>query len=466
MWSKVDTYVKKYKLLNTNDLYLVALSGGADSVALLLLLKEAGYLVHAAHCNFHLRGAESDRDEVFCVELCRELGIELHRAHFDTRAYADLHKVSIEMAARELRYDWFAQLSKDLGAAGVCVAHHRDDSVETVLLNLVRGTGLRGLTGIKPLTSHGDRPSVNQTSHGVCPPVRLVRPLLCVSRAEIEVFLAERGQKYVTDSTNLEADVLRNKIRLQVLPMLRELNPAVSENIQRTAENLAEAQEVLDAVVGKYKDSNILELSELEKYGSSEYVVFEWLKNYGFNGNQVRQILEAESGGIVSSATGYDVLKDRSRLIVEKTENYPQGVRNVTSRPSKRIVVPEEGTYVLDENNTFRVRKCAVYVSKVPHIVTLDAAKVHFPLTIRGVEEGDRMQPYGMQGMKLLSDLMTDLKMNVFEKRRQLVVVDSQGVIVWAVGLRTDQRVAVSDQTKEVLELSLLPQRHFATLPH
>ena len=463
MWSKIDAYIKKYKLLNTNDLYLVALSGGADSVALLLLLKEAGYLVHAAHCNFHLRGAESDRDEGFCVELCRELGIELHRAHFDTRAYADLHKVSIEMAARELRYNWFAQLSKDLGAAGVCVAHHRDDSVETVLLNLVRGTGLRGLTGIQPKNER-----VVACGQNLQEQLKLVvlRPLLCVSRAEIETFLAEKGQKYVTDSTNLEADVLRNKIRLQVLPMLRELNPAVSENILRTAENLAEAQEVLDAVVGKYKDSNILELSELEKYGSSEYVVFEWLKNYGFNGNQVRQILEAESGGIVNSATGYDVLKDRSRLIVEKTENYPQGVRNVTSRPSKRIVVPEEGTYVLDENNTFRVRKCAVYVSKEPHVATLDAAKVHFPLTIRGVEEGDRMQPYGMRGTKLLSDLMTDLKMNVFEKRRQLVVVDVQGVIVWAAGLRTDQRVAVSNQTKEVLELSLLPQRHFATLPH
>lgn len=444
MWSKVDAYIKKHKLLNNNNLYLVALSGGADSVALLLLLKEHGFNVHAAHCNFHLRGAESDRDEAFCVTLCRQLDVPFHRVHFDTRAYADLHKVSIEMAARELRYGWFAQLCKDLGAAAVCVAHHRDDSVETVLLNLVRGTGLRGLTGIKPLTSHG-----------VCPPVRLIRPLLCVSRSEIEAFLAERGQKYVTDSTNLEAGVLRNKIRLQVLPMLRELNPAVSENIQRTAENLVEAQEVLDAVVGEFKNSNMLELSELEKYGSSEYVIFEWLKNYGFNGNQVRQILDAECGGIVSSATGYDVLKDRSRLIVEKTENYPQGVRNVTSRPSKRIVVPEEGTYVLDENNTFRVHKCAVYVSKVPLIATLDAAKVHFPLTIRGVEEGDRMQPYGMQGMKLLSDLMTDLKMNLFEKRRQLVVADAQGVIVWAVGLRTDQRVAVSDQTKEVLEIAI-----------
>ena len=438
MWSKVGDYIKKYKLLNANDLYLVALSGGADSVALLLLLKEAGYNVHAAHCNFHLRGAESDRDEAFCVELCQQLGVELHRAHFDTREYAELHKVSIEMAARELRYKWFDQLRQDMGAAGICVAHHRDDSVETVLLNLVRGTGLRGLTGIQPRNGF------------------ILRPFLCVSRAEIEAFLSGRGQKYVTDSTNLEADVLRNKVRLQVLPLLCELNPAVSENIQRTAENLVEAQKILDAISDNYKDSNILELSELEKYGSSEYVVFEWLKNYGFNGSQVHQILDADSGGIVSSASGYDVLKDRTRLIVEKTDVTYQAHRNVISMTSKRIVVPEEGTYILDENSKVKVRKCAVYVSKNPKIATLDADKVVFPLTIRRVEEGDWMVPYGMKGRKLLSDLMTDLKMNVFEKRRQLVVVDAQGVIVWALGLRTDQRVAVGDQTKNVLEISFV----------
>ena len=437
MWSKVDAYINKYKLLNTNDLYLVALSGGADSVVLLSLLKEHGFNVHAAHCNFRLRGAESDRDEAFCVDLCRQLDVELHRVHFDTRTYADLHKVSIEMAARELRYRWFEQLRQDIGAAGICVAHHRDDSVETVLLNLVRGTGLRGMTGIQPRNGY------------------ILRPLLCVSRTEIEAFLAERGQKYVTDSTNLEADVLRNKVRLQVLPLLCELNPAVSENIQRTAENLGEAQEVLDAILDNYKDSNVLELSELEKYGSSEYIVFEWLRNYGFNGSQVRQILNADSGGIVHSEQGFDVLKDRTRLIVEKTDVTFQPRRNVTSMPSKRIVVPEEGTYILDENSKFRVRKCAVYVSKSPYIATLDADKVAFPLTIRRVEEGDWMVPYGMTGRKLLSDLMTDLKMNVFEKRRQLVVVDAQGVIVWAVGLRTDQRAAVRESTVSVWELQI-----------
>ena len=424
MWSKVERYIEKYKLLKSSELYLVALSGGADSVALLLLLKNAHFNVHAAHCNFHLRGEESDRDEAFCVELCKGLGVELHRAHFDTREYAELHKVSIEMAARELRYKWFEQLREDIGAAGICVAHHRDDSVETVLLNLVRGTGLRGLTGIQPRNGH------------------ILRPLLCVSRAEIEAFLAEKGQKYVTDSTNLKADVQRNIVRLEVLPLLRKLNPAVAENIQRTAENLSEAQQVLNVAIARINDSNILNLRDIERYGSSEYLTFEWLKKYGFNGDQVRQILDADTGGIVHSEQGYDVLKDRGRLIVEPTLD-----------PFNPMRIPEEGTYVLGENMRLSVRKKPVYVSKEPNIATLDAAKVRFPLTVRRVEEGDWVQPYGMKGRKLLSDLMTDLKMTVFEKRRQLVVVDSQGAIVWAVGLRIADFVAVSDVTKTVIEL-------------
>ena len=176
MWSKVESFIRQHKLLDNNSLYIVALSGGGDSVALLLLLHDAGYNIHAAHCNFHLRGGESDRDEAFCEELCKQLGVQLHRAHFDTQTHAELHHISIEMAARELRYAWFEQLRRDIGAAAVCVAHHRDDSVETVLLNLVRGTGLRGLTGIQPHNGN------------------IVRPLLCVSRADIEDYLAEKGQ--------------------------------------------------------------------------------------------------------------------------------------------------------------------------------------------------------------------------------------------------------------------------------
>jgi tRNA(Ile)-lysidine synthase len=309
------------------------------------------------------------------------------------------------------------------------VAHHRDDSVETVLLNLVRGTGLRGLTGIQPRNGS------------------ILRPLLCVSRAEIETFLAENAQKYVTDSTNLEADVQRNIVRLEVLPLLKKLNPAVAENIQRTAENLAEAQQVLNVAIANINSSNILNLSDLENYGSSEYLAFELLKKYGFNGNQVRQILDAETGKIISSAMGYDVLKDRGRLIVEPT-----------LEPFNPVRIPEEGTYILGDNARFSVRKKPVYVSKEPHIATLDAAKVSFPLTIRRVEEGDWMQPYGMKGRKLLSDLMTDLKMTVFDKRRQLVVVDAQGGVVWVVGLRVANFVAVSDATTAVFEVAFSVQ--------
>ena len=437
MWSKVDTYTKKHNLLNTNDLYLVALSGGADSVALLLWMQEAGYRIHAAHCNFHLRGEESDRDEAFCQALCERLDIPLHLAHFDTHEYAALHQVSIEMAARELRYRWFGQLCRDVEAAAVCVAHHRDDSVETVLMNLLRGTGLRGLTGIQPrseLEDHG----------GEGGKLMVLRPLLGVSRAEVEEFLAKRNQNYVTDSTNLEADVLRNRLRLQVLPLLAELNPAVKENIIRTTENLSAAQALLDSATERYKDSSELILNTLGEGVSREYVVFEWLKHYGFNGSQARQILDAETGRVFSSPAGFDVLKDRYRLLVEPT-----------GEPMKSVKVPEEGTYVLDEHTKISVRRVPAYVSKSSETATIDAQKVKFPLVVRRVENGDWMIPFGMKGRKLLSDLMTDRKMNVFEKRRQLVVVDAQGVIVWVAGLRTDQRVAVSEATREVIEVKL-----------
>ncbi len=424
MLSKVKDYIKKHNLLNSNDLYLVALSGGADSVALLLLLDEMGCQLHAVHCNFHLRGEESDRDERFCEQLCQQKNIPFHRIHFDTMIYAETHQVSVEMAARELRYRYFEQLRKDVGAAGVCVAHHRDDTVETVLLNLVRGTGLRGLTGIQPRNGH------------------ILRPLLCVSKQEIEVYLKTKGQEYVTDSTNLEADVQRNVVRLKVLPLLKELNPAVAENIQRTAENLVEAQQVLDAVVNKYIGVKTLELNSLKKYGSSEYIIHQWAKQYGFNGVQVRQVMAAETGRVFSSPDGYDLLVDRGRLLVEPS-----------LKPLKPLRIPEEGTYVLDDLTRLTVKKEPVWVSKEAAVATLDASKVRFPLTVRRVEEGDVMQPYGMEGRKLLSDLMTDRKMNVFEKRRQLVVTDAENQVVWLVGIRTDQRFRVLDSATEVLAL-------------
>ncbi len=427
MWNKVKLYIDSHHLLDKNETYLVALSGGADSVALLTLLNEQGYHIHAVHCHFHLRGAESDRDEQFCVSLCQRLGIELHRVHFDTKTYADLHHISIEMAARELRYAYFEQLRKDIGAAGICVAHHRDDSVETVLLNLIRGTGLRGLTGIQP--RHGN----------------ILRPLLGVSRNEIEQYLKKSGQDYVVDSTNLECDALRNIIRLQVIPLLKTLNPAVADNIFRTSENLVEAQKVLDSIISSLKNGKEFKPNELEKFGSCEYLLYECLNDYGFNGAQIHQMLHAKTGSVFTSPSGYEVCVDRERLLLSPVK-----------KPMKTFVIPEEGNYVLEDGRKIKVHLCDSYISKAPLLVTLDADKVHFPLTIRTVEKGDWLIPFGMKGKQLVSDLMTNLKLNVIEKREQLVVVDAQGMLIWVVGLRVDDRAAVSKTTMQVLELSIL----------
>lgn len=424
MLNKVKDYIRKHKLLNDNGLYIVALSGGADSVALLLLLDEMGYNIHAAHCNFHLRGEESDRDELFCESLCQQKSIPFHRIHFDTLTYAETHKVSVEMAARELRYHYFEELRSDIGATGVCVAHHQDDSVETVLLNLIRGTGLRGLTGIQCRNGH------------------ILRPLLCVSRKEIESYLQTKDQDYVIDSTNLEDDMLRNKVRLRVVPLLQELNPAVTENILRTSENLTEAQGILDSIVSLYKNSKSLDLNELNKYGSSEYILFEWLKAYGFNGVQVKEAMGAETGSIFTSSLGYDLLVDRGRFVVEPT-----------LKSLKPLCIPEEGTYVLDEETKISVKKVPVWVSREERVATLDASKVHFPLTVRRVEKGDKMVPYGMRGHRLLSDIMTDRKMTLFEKRRQIVVVDAKGIIVWLAGIRISDLCQIDDTTTEVVEI-------------
>ena len=215
--NKINRYITEKGLFGLTDKVLVALSGGADSVALLRVLLQLGYRCEAAHCNFHLRGEESDRDEAFVVRLCETLRVPLHKVDFQTKEYAAGKGISIEMAARELRYAWFESLLPVCGARVIAVAHHRDDSVETLLLNLIRGTGINGLKGIAAKNVH------------------IVRPLLEESRESIEVYLNAIGQVYVTDSTNLQDEYMRNKIRLNILPIMREMNPSVGECIFETS---------------------------------------------------------------------------------------------------------------------------------------------------------------------------------------------------------------------------------------
>ena len=468
---RVRSFASVHELFVYGGKYIVALSGGADSVSLLFVLKhlehELGIDVEAAHCNFHLRGAESVRDEEFCKQLCERLSVPLHLIHFDTQAYADLHRVSIEMAARDLRYGYFENLRRDICAQDICVAHHRDDSVETVLLNLVRGTGLRGLRGIQPRNGN------------------IIRPLLSLSREDIVQYLDALGENYVTDSTNLHNDVKRNKIRLDVMPLLRELNPSVSQSIFETSLRVTEALKIFDdAIQHAIADVTIpprgctlggalvssaptkqlgttpsqpltISVNRLKQQPSPEYTLHEILSSYGFTSAQIEQIygsLDTCSAGKIIASDSHELAFDRGSLLVQPKTNAADAARSMR--------IPETGTYVFSDSLKIKVAAedcCDDYVpSRAAYCVCLDASDIKFPLTLRHIEQGDRFVPFGMTGMKLVSDYLTDRKKNVFEKRAQLVVTDAQQRILWLVGERTDNRFRISKETSKALRLTLL----------
>ena len=434
MISKIQNFVEQQNLLCHEHRYLVAISGGADSVALLRVMLLLGYQVEAAHCNFHLRGKESDRDEQFVQQLCQQFSVKLHLAHFDTKAYAQGHHISIEMAARDLRYHYFRQLLHDLDLAAVCVAHHRDDSVETLLINLLRGTGIHGLTGICPKRDNEETGCV-------------VRPLLCVGRQEIETWLHELGQSYVTDSTNLVDDVMRNQIRLNVIPILQQINPAAVENIQYTADLMRETESIYNAYtsskINDITDNNSISISDLKRTASPLCFLFEWLSNYGFQPAVIQQIasrLDAQTGHFWQSAT-HELYIDRGRLLLTPIHQELSELR-----------IPETGLYVCPDGSRLRFsQQQGVTILRTADKACLDAANVSFPLTIRQPRQGDRFVPYGMTGSRLVSDFLTDQKVPLPEKRRQLLVVNADGQIIWVVGRRPAAPFCVSEHTTETL---------------
>lgn len=466
--NKVARFIDRERLLKPGAHYIVALSGGADSIALALMMKEMGVDVSAAHCNFRLRGEESDRDEQFCVDFCEREDIHLHRIHFDTLAYVEMHKQSIEMAARELRYSYFAHLAKDTGAEGILVAHHRDDNVETLLLNLLRGSGVDGLAAIAPKNGN------------------IIRPLLCISRDEILQYLQAMHQPYVTDSTNLEDDALRNRIRHHVIPLLESINPAARENIALSAKYLRQAARVLGNLPEEKmvdRDNHVVYISKksIADSASPQYMLHRSIGMFGFHGNVIEEILESfHHVGKVWKSTRYLLVIDREQLLVT-----PQDVVE-SIRSEREYKLPEEGKYSVgashmqqavdnlpqgyvpmqqaDGNDApvetyVRIRRfprtADFQPSKAPRRITLDASKVCFPLTYRLTQEGDRFTPFGMRGSKLVSDYLTDRKRNYLEKASQHVVTDSQGDIIWLVGERTSEASKITDQTQEILEISI-----------
>ena len=415
MKKKVADFIGKHALLSREGLHLVALSGGADSVALLLILKDLGYRIEAAHCNFHLRGEESNRDEEFAKNLCQKQGVPFHVIRFDTIEYATLHQVSIEMAARVLRYGYFSQLRQDIGAEKVCVAHHRDDAVETLLMNLI-----------------------------------------AVSRQEIEEYLHSIGQDYVTDSTNLVDEFVRNKIRLNVLPLMEQINPSVTDNICKTARYMQEAEKVVDAVMDQKKreliesvaDTEMVSIQKLLQLPSPELFLHEWLAKKGFNTTQIEQLTEHLEGvsGRVFETQDHTLLIDRDKLVLAPRKE-----------PMKSLRIPEAGRYRLDEHLCLDIKETEnLSISKSDDCITIDKEKVKFPLTVRHIENGDAFIPFGMTGRKLVSDYLTDRKCSVFEKQHQLVVTDVEGQFIWLVGKRIDNRVGVTEQTKAVLQITLV----------
>ena len=454
MIERVSKYIKGNTLLSKEKLYIVALSGGADSVALLRVLLAIGYHVEAAHCNFHLRGEESDRDEMFVVDLCEKLSVPLHRAHFDTIAYARLHKVSIEMAARQLRYRYFEQICHDIGADGICVGHHRDDHVETILINMLRGTGIHGMVGIRPKREiNSDKGDISQNIEETSPEksYQVIRPLLCVNHSEITSWLHDIHQDFVTDSSNFEDDVIRNKIRLNIIPELLKINPAAISNLQHTAEEMAEAERVYNAYIEEQtkillKD-NHMDIELLSQTASPQSVLYEWLTPFGFSPSTIRQIYEnmhTQTGHYWSSST-HEVYTNRGKLVLVQQQEELRPLR-----------IPETGNYTYHESLHFRVSiEPKVIISRQSDCATLDAEKVSFPLILRVVKEGDQFIPFGMQGKRLISDFLTDLKVPLYEKRRQLIVEDSTGEIVWVVGLRTSNNFRITNDTQRMLKLSV-----------
>lgn len=371
---------------------LLALSGGADSVALLLMLLEQGVKPVAAHCNFHLRGDESDRDQQFVEALCREHGVSLHVSHFATAEEAARTGESIEMVARRLRYEWFETLRQQQGLDYICTAHHRDDQVETVLLNLVRGTGLAGLRGMKPVQGHVCRPLLN-----------------LFTRDDLRAYLTARQQAWVEDSSNTDTHYQRNLVRHELIPLLRRLNMQAESHICQSAEHLQEVEQLLQDTQENWAEEHCVVLPDGVRIPFSE-----------------------------STRVGA-TLSDSGPLMVTRTAS---GIE-VRQRPAQ-IPPTEVQPHLTTTTEHLRDKRFAL----------VDAAKVQPPFFFRTIAEGDRFQPFGMSGTRLVSDYLTDRHRSRIDKLAQLVVCDQQGIL-WLCGETISQRVAIEPETTEILEFRL-----------
>ena len=435
MIDQFQAYINRYNLLTEGDKVILALSGGIDSMVLADLLLKAKVEFVAAHCNFHLRGEESDGDEQFVRDYAERNGIQCFVKHFETEKYAAEQSISIEMAARDLRYAWFEQLRQQLGYDKIAVAHHADDQAETFFINLLRGAGLNGLKGMKP-------------QNGM-----IIRPLLWASREQIRKYAVENQILWREDHTNAESVYLRNKIRNQLLPAFDELHAEARQGLYKSLEHLAAEnelyrellQEKLGQIIEYNGDIQRIPYSAFLIQHSSFQLLFEWLRQYGFNTDQCHFIYDAHG-----SSVGNQYCSPTHCVVIGRNELQLSEIKTKTD-DEIQIEVGEEEILSPVHLRFSRFEKNADFIiDKSSEVAQLDFDKIQFPLTLRHWHHGDRFHPLGMKGSKLLSDFFVDQKFTEWQKRNVWLLVSADGDILWVVGYRIDERYKVSISTKTI----------------
>lgn len=440
MLTQFIDYIHKEHLLAEGQRVLLAVSGGRDSVAMCELMSQAGYGFAIAHCNFNLRPCDCDRDESFVRNLAQRYGVDIYVANFNTVDYAKEKGLSIEEAARELRYAFFEKIRKEEGYDAIATAHHRDDAIETFFINLMRGTGIMGLQGIRPRNGF------------------VIRPMLAFCRDDINAFIADNGLDYVEDYTNAEPLYLRNKIRLQLIPLLRDMAPSFDRTMHSNLEHLSDAAEIYSNVIAEYRslllhhdsdETYSIDIEALCSNGAYNTVLFELLHPFGFSATVVSEIVSvfgAESGRRFYSDS-YVLVKDRRHLLL-----YPR--KEITEE--EFIIESHEICHDSEMPICFAVENatsCQVKLSSDE--AWFDCDKLRFPLKLRHWHYGDRFVPFGMRNNKLISDFFTDIKLDVEQKRRVWLLCDAEGEVLWVVGHRASNNATVSPSTKQIMKMTV-----------
>lgn len=440
MVEKFLKYIHEEKLFHSSQRILLAVSGGADSMLMLHLFSNAGFTVAVAHCNFGLRGSESDGDEQFVSDFCDHHNLTFYLKHFNTEEFAFQEGISIEMAARDLRYEWFNELLEKYGFDFLATAHHQDDVIETFLINLSRGSGIKGLSGIQPKSE------------------RIIRPMLFTNRAEILEYCKRMKISFRIDSSNMDTVYKRNLIRQQILPLLEQVNPAFRKNALKTISNLHETgqlfqqrmSEIKSFVYSEDDQGAMIHIDKLLTLSPLRTILFELIREFGFQIEQIDDIIDSlnkESGRKFFSDT-YRLVKDREYLLISPFKTKPDKVFYIDDECTKKSYPLHLSVEKFDRTHDFRF-------STLPNVVDLDLDKLVFPLILRHWQEGEYFQPLGMTGLKKLSDFFIDEKYSIPDKENAWILASSNQ-LVWIVGKRLDDRFKITSKTRKILRIRLV----------